>query len=68
MFLGEWLRFYGPVAAEFISFSLGIAEDVLAEALDTLLDEGRVLLDEFRERGIDETVPAAVEICEAEIV
>ncbi len=67
-FLGEWLRFYGPVTAEFISSTLGIADDVLAETLDALAEDDRVLIDEFRESPADDQGPGPVEICEAENV
>lgn len=68
-FLEEWLRFYGPVPTEFIAANLGLADEMLADALDALAEDGRVLIDEFRETPADEAREAAVgEVCEAENV
>lgn len=59
--LGEWLRFYGPVPREFIQTAFGLDQNTLSAALQSLLDEDRILMDEFREEedGIEE-------ICETE--
>lgn len=47
-FLNEWLRFYGPVPQEFLSETLKLAEQSLASAMETLIEEGRIIVDEFR--------------------
>ncbi|MCP5102030.1 MAG: DEAD/DEAH box helicase [bacterium] len=60
-FLGEWLQFYGPVSHDFLSSSLGVPLERLAEALETLMEDGRIIVDEFRD-----TTPAAEEICDSE--
>jgi ATP-dependent Lhr-like helicase len=67
-FLGEWLRFYGPVSADFITTNLGIGDDVLAEALDALVEDDKVLIDEFRQIETEEREPGPAEVCEAENV
>jgi len=59
-FLNEWLRFYGPVSRKFISDTLGVTDECLSTALETLLDEGRIIVDEFR------TGVSLEEICDAE--
>jgi ATP-dependent helicase Lhr and Lhr-like helicase len=60
-FLGEWLRFYGPVEQGFLESVLHSSQDRLAPALQELLDEERILVDEFRE-GVEDLE----EICEIE--
>jgi ATP-dependent Lhr-like helicase len=59
--LGQWLRFYGPVLQEFLLSTLELPVDRLSAALQTLLDEDRILIDEFRAdaEGVEE-------ICETE--
>jgi ATP-dependent Lhr-like helicase len=59
--LGEWLRFYGPVPQGFLQETFGLPEEKISAAVQTLLDEDRVLVDEFREdkEGLEE-------ICETE--
>ncbi len=60
-FLSEWLRYYGPVPREFLSLNLGVSEERLAEALEILLEDGRIIVDEFRDQG-----PGVEEICDSE--
>lgn len=59
--LGEWLRFYGPVPQTFIQDVFKLEPNKLSTALQSLLDEDRILIDEFREgkEGIEE-------VCETE--
>lgn len=55
-FLQEWLRFYGPVPHSFLLESLGVNDDRLSSALETLLEDGGIIVDEFRAEsaGIEE--------------
>ena len=66
-FLAEWLRFYGPVTRDFLQSVLGVEEALLSTALDSLIEDGRVIADEFRAPGEDGR-PAAEEICDSENV
>lgn len=60
-FLAEWLRFYGPVPRSFLQETLGVPEGRLTEALETLVEDGRIIVDEFR----DSKSPVE-EICDSE--
>ena len=60
-FLSEWLRYYGPVSREFLLTNLGVSEERLAKTLEVLLEDGRIIIDEFREQ-----VPGIEEICDSE--
>ncbi len=60
--LDEWLRFYGPVSRDFLLDSLGVPEQRLGPALASLLDEGRIIIDEFRQPDKG----TAEEICDSE--
>jgi ATP-dependent Lhr-like helicase len=53
-FLHEWLRFYGPVPREYLTTVLGITDPCLTAALETLVEEGRILIDEFRTEASNE--------------
>ncbi|MGE5340891.1 MAG: DEAD/DEAH box helicase [Candidatus Omnitrophota bacterium] len=48
-FLNEWLRYYGPVTEDFVQSALHLNAKRLASALETLVEEGRVIIDEFRD-------------------
>ncbi len=69
-FLNEWLRFYGPIPHDFLLNTMGLTAERLSTALETLLEDGRIIVDEFR--VIDDEVPgipgkpAVEEICETE--
>jgi ATP-dependent Lhr-like helicase len=69
-FLSEWLRFYGPVSRDFIKETLGLVSteqgERLDNALETLLEEGRIIEDEFRAAETIEGKPAGEEICDTE--
>jgi len=60
-FLGEWLRFYGPVPREFLQDALGVPGERLIAALETLMEDGRIIVDEFRD-----SEPPVEEICDSE--
>jgi ATP-dependent Lhr-like helicase len=62
-FLSEWLRFYGPVTHDFLIATLGLPEKRLSEALETLIEDGRMIVDEFREASGSQ---ALEEICDSE--
>jgi ATP-dependent Lhr-like helicase len=62
-FLSEWLRFYGPVTHDFLITALGLPEKRLSEALETLIEDGRMIVDEFREAPGSQ---ALEEICDSE--
>ncbi|MBN1292824.1 MAG: DEAD/DEAH box helicase [Candidatus Latescibacteria bacterium] len=47
-FLYEWLRFYGPVTHEFLLAALHVDQKKLTNALEKLLDERNIIIDEFR--------------------
>jgi len=66
--LGEWLRFYGPVRRELPAETFGLSEDRLRDALETLIEEERIVLDDFRRRDGEEETPSDehLEICDAE--
>jgi len=63
-FLSEWLRYYGPVPRDFLLATLGVSEERLSEALEILLEDGRIIVDEFRDQG--ETAAGVEEICDSE--
>ncbi|NIM13793.1 MAG: DEAD/DEAH box helicase [Candidatus Aminicenantes bacterium] len=65
-FLNEWLRFYGPVSRDFIKTALGLADESLNTALETLLEEGRIIEDEFRAAPVEIEVKEKQEICDTE--
>lgn len=58
--LGEWLRFYGPIARAELARLLPVAEDGLDGALSALLDEQAVVMDQLIEGS------AELEVCDAE--
>lgn len=68
-FLAEWLRFYGPVPREHLTACLGIGDVALSETLETLIEDGRIIVDEFRRhedtKEADETA-VIEEICDSE--
>ncbi len=56
-FLEEWLQFYGPIGRDYLVRVLGVGETRLSEALETLLESDRILIDQFRGgEETDETV------------
>ncbi len=57
----EWLRFYGPVPQELLGEVLGLDEDRVREALETLTGNETLVVDRFR--AGDEP---PLEICDAE--
>jgi ATP-dependent helicase Lhr and Lhr-like helicase len=59
-FLGEWLRFYGPLPAAAIETALGVAPKRLDAALEALVDGDLVVVDRFRREQEME------EVCDAE--
>lgn len=50
-FLAEWLRFYGPVSQDFVRDTLMLPAERLSAALDALVEEGSVIVDQFRPEG-----------------
>lgn len=58
--LGQWLTFYGPVSRTFIGRTLGIEETCIEEALETLLDDERIVTGTLRQGS------AVEEICDRE--
>jgi len=62
-FLSEWLRFYGPISHDLLIAALGIPEKRLSEALEALIEDGRMIVDEFREAPDSQ---ALEEICDSE--
>ncbi len=48
-FLGEWLKYYGPVSSEVIADILPFDSEALSETMTVLADDGSVILDRFRE-------------------
>jgi ATP-dependent Lhr-like helicase len=65
-FLSEWLRFYGPVSRDFIKAALGLDDRRLDTALETLMEEGRVIEDEFRAEPVEIGAKEKQEICDTE--
>ncbi|MCP4215772.1 MAG: DEAD/DEAH box helicase [bacterium] len=64
-FLRQWLQFYGPVSQQYVVDSLGIPRGRVEEALEILVEDGRILIDQFREPvASDAVVPR--EICDTE--
>lgn len=71
--LGEWLRFYGPVRRELPAETFGLIEERLRDALETLIEEERIVLDDFRRREAEDGSEEQevrrdehLEICDAE--
>lgn len=58
-FLAEWLRFYGPLPPACARRALALTAEEWDEALSPLLEDGRVILDEFRETDPE------MEICDS---
>jgi ATP-dependent Lhr-like helicase len=58
--LTEWLRFYGPVRRDYVAQSLGVSEEDLTDALESLAEDSLVLVGPLLEDS-NET-----EICDAE--
>ena len=58
--LGEWLRFYGPIEKKFILSALALDEARLGEALETLLETRAVVADHLVAPG------DRVQLCDAE--
>ena len=58
--LGEWLRFYGPIAETELAETFVLAESVAAEAIESLLEDRSIVVDRFRD-----LVPSPLEICDA---
>ncbi len=46
--VAEWLRFYGPVPAERLRASFGLETERLDALLETLVEDGHVVIDRFR--------------------
>ncbi len=66
-FLEEWLRYYGPVSHQFIMDALGLERNLLDDletALEPLVEEGRIIVDEFRD-PLEPGVPVTEEICDS---
>ena len=61
-FLAVWLRFYGPVRIDFVRDALGIDDNDCAQAVETLIDDRTVVVDNFR--SLESS--AVDEICDAE--
>ena len=59
-FLGQWLQYYGPKNADFISNTLGIGRDRLSAALEDLLDARKLVKGELVSGG------GAEDICDSE--
>ncbi|MBN2326531.1 MAG: DEAD/DEAH box helicase [Candidatus Omnitrophica bacterium] len=53
---GAWLAFYGPVSKSFISERLGIQGDVLEEAIQSLLEEERLIFGILRKDSTMEEI------------
>ncbi len=60
-FLGEWLRFYGPIAPERIARTLGLPAHAIDEAIAALEESEAVIVDAFREAA-----DAPAEVCDRE--
>ncbi|MBP6875072.1 MAG: DEAD/DEAH box helicase [Candidatus Eisenbacteria bacterium] len=60
-FLGEWLRFYGPIAPERIAHTLGLPAQAIDEAIAALAESEAVIVDVFREAA-----DAPAEVCDRE--
>lgn len=54
--LGQWLTFYGPVEPAFIRQTLGVEEPILKEALETLLENERIVMGALRQGSVTEEV------------
>jgi len=53
--LGEWLRFYGPLTPSRVAAALGVDEGALEIAVATLVEDERLVVDQFRrDATIDE--------------
>lgn len=53
--LGEWLRFYGPLAPARVGSALGLEDEALDAAVGSLVDDERLVVDQFRgEVPVDE--------------
>jgi len=62
--LTQFLRFYGPISFHFLQTTLGIPPENLTPTLETLTEEGRIIIDEFRTN--DSPTPTKTEICDTE--
>jgi ATP-dependent Lhr-like helicase len=58
--LGEWLRFYGPLAPARIGTLFALPDAALDAALSALVDDERLVVDRFRPDGVED------EICDTE--
>ncbi|MCZ6508717.1 MAG: ATP-dependent helicase, partial [Acidobacteria bacterium] len=58
--LGEWLRFYGPIAPERVGATFGLDAEALDAALGRLVEEEQLVVDQFRRDDERE------EVCDAE--
>jgi ATP-dependent helicase Lhr and Lhr-like helicase len=63
-FIHQWLRYYGPVTRQFIRATLEISDERLDTALESLLEDGQIIEDEFRIQ--DENELPIVELIDAE--
>jgi ATP-dependent Lhr-like helicase len=61
--LAEWLRFYGPLRRERIGAAFDVSEERLEEALTTLVEGERLVVDRF---GPELTEADPPEVCDAE--
>ncbi len=48
VFLGEWIRFYGPFPETLLTETLGLPEERTRSALEELIEEDKVILDRLR--------------------
>lgn len=58
--VGEWLRYYGPVSRDFVRRTLAVDEAALDEAVESLAEEGVLIAGALRS-GVDED-----EVCDAD--
>jgi len=63
--VGEWLRFYGPLAPERLRQVFGLAADRLREVLAVLQESQRVVIDQLT-RSAGDSPGTELEICDVE--
>ena len=57
-FLSQWLQFYGPVSPHYISHVLHIPSQYLQTSMENLVEDARVIIDEFR---IPQEIPSYID-------
>ncbi|QWV96012.1 DEAD/DEAH box helicase [Geomonas nitrogeniifigens] len=60
--VGRWLGYYGPVEVAVLQRTLGLEENLLRDALQTLEETGAVLVDQFTEGAAEPQVCDAVNL------